>query len=90
MTYAARSCRHSRPIKTIVLGAGVIGISTAWHLLELGHEVTVLERQPRRAAESFEVDAQQRSPIAVSSAPALAAMARSGAGKLLNGLGGAT
>ena len=29
-------------MKTIVLGAGIIGISTAWHLLERGHEVVIL------------------------------------------------
>ncbi|RYY91070.1 MAG: FAD-dependent oxidoreductase, partial [Comamonadaceae bacterium] len=27
-------------MKVIVLGAGVIGISTAWHLLQRGHQVT--------------------------------------------------
>ena len=32
-------------MKTLVLGAGIIGISTAYHLLERGHEVTVVDRQ---------------------------------------------
>ena len=39
-------------MKVIVLGAGVIGISTAWHLLQEGHEVTVVDRQPDAALET--------------------------------------
>lgn len=39
-------------MKIIVLGAGTIGISTAWHLLQRGHEVTVIERQPNAALET--------------------------------------
>ena len=39
-------------MKIIVLGAGTIGICTAWQLLELGHEVTVVERQPDAAMET--------------------------------------
>ena len=39
-------------MKTIVLGAGIIGISTAWHLLERGHEVIVVDRQPDAALET--------------------------------------
>ena len=33
-------------MNVLVLGAGIIGVSTAWHLLELGHAVTVVDRQP--------------------------------------------
>jgi len=33
-------------VKIIVLGAGVIGVTTAWYLAEAGHEVTVIERRP--------------------------------------------
>ena len=29
----------------IVLGAGVIGVTTAWHLREAGCDVTVIERE---------------------------------------------
>jgi len=36
----------------IVLGAGLLGISSAWHLRQLGHEVTVVDRQNAPAAET--------------------------------------
>ena len=39
-------------MKIVVLGAGIIGISTAWHLLEQGHEVTVVDRQADAALET--------------------------------------
>lgn len=39
-------------MKVIVLGAGIIGVATAWYLLEEGHDVTVVERQPDAALET--------------------------------------
>lgn len=39
-------------MKTLVLGAGIIGVSTAWHLLERGHEVVVVDRQPDAGLET--------------------------------------
>ena len=39
-------------MKIIVLGAGIIGISTAWYLLEEGHEVVVVDRQDDAALET--------------------------------------
>src|SRR5450830_681818 len=39
-------------MKIIVLGAGIIGISTAWHLRERGHEVTVSYCEPWANAEA--------------------------------------
>jgi len=39
-------------MKVVVLGAGIIGVSTAWHLLQRGHEVTLVDRQPDAALET--------------------------------------
>ncbi|WPB57406.1 D-amino acid dehydrogenase [Xylophilus sp. GOD-11R] len=39
-------------MKVIVMGAGVIGTSTAWYLQQAGHEVTVLERNAGAARET--------------------------------------
>ena len=46
-------------MKVIVLGAGIIGVSTAWHLLERGHDVTVVERQSDAAMETSFANAGQ-------------------------------
>ncbi len=46
-------------MKIIILGAGIIGVSTAWHLLEQGHEVTVVERQQDAALETSFANAAQ-------------------------------
>lgn len=42
-----------RPRKVVVVGAGMVGLATAWHLLEQGVEVTVLERSGVAAGASF-------------------------------------
>ena len=46
-------------MKVVVLGAGIIGVSTAWHLLQRGHEVTVVDRQPDAALETSFANAAQ-------------------------------
>ena len=46
-------------MNVVVLGAGIIGISTAWHLLEHGHDVTVIDRQPCAAMETSFANAAQ-------------------------------
>jgi D-amino-acid dehydrogenase len=39
-------------MKVIVLGAGVIGTTSAWYLARDGHEVTVVDRQPEAGLET--------------------------------------
>jgi len=39
-------------VKIIVLGAGVIGVTSAWYLAQAGHEVTVLDRQAEAGMET--------------------------------------
>jgi D-amino-acid dehydrogenase len=46
-------------MKVVVLGAGIIGVSTAWHLLQRGHEVTMVDRQPEAALETSFANAAQ-------------------------------
>lgn len=43
----------------VVVGAGIIGTSTAWYLAERGHQVTVVERQPDAALETSFANAGQ-------------------------------
>ena len=49
-------------MKIIVLGAGVIGVTSAWSLAKAGHEVTVLDRQPAPAFETSFANAGEVSP----------------------------
>ena len=49
-------------MKVIVLGAGVIGVSTAYYLARAGHEVTVVDRQEGPANETSFANAGQVSP----------------------------
>jgi D-amino-acid dehydrogenase len=49
-------------MKVLVLGAGVIGVTTAYYLNEAGHEVTVLDRQAGPAMETSFANAGEISP----------------------------
>ncbi len=49
-------------MKVIVLGAGVIGTTTAYYLARSGAEVTVIDRQPAPAMETSQANAGQVSP----------------------------
>ncbi len=39
-------------MKILVLGAGVVGVASAWYLAKAGHEITVIERQPAAGLET--------------------------------------
>ena len=39
-------------MKVLVLGAGVVGVTSAWYLAEDGHDVTVVDRQPGAGLET--------------------------------------
>ena len=43
----------------LVMGAGVVGVTTAWYLRQLGHDVTVIDRQAKPAAETSHANGGQ-------------------------------
>ena len=49
-------------MRVVVLGGGVIGVTSAWYLAEAGHEVVVLDRQPGPAMETSYANAGEVSP----------------------------
>jgi len=49
-------------MRILVLGAGVIGVTSAYYLARSGHEVTVIDRQPGPALETSFANAGQISP----------------------------
>ena len=50
-------------MRVLVLGGGVVGVTSAWYLARDGHEVTVVDRQPGPALEtSFVVTVAVRPP----------------------------
>lgn len=49
-------------MRVVVLGSGVIGVTSAYYLARAGHEVTVLDRQPGPARETSFANAGQISP----------------------------
>lgn len=49
-------------MKVMVLGAGVIGVTTAHYLAEAGHEVTVVDRRDQAAEETSYANAGEVSP----------------------------
>lgn len=49
-------------MRVLVLGSGVIGVTTAYYLAKAGHDVTVIDRQPGPALETSFANAGQISP----------------------------
>jgi D-amino-acid dehydrogenase len=49
-------------VKVLVLGSGVIGVTSAWFLAKAGHEVTVVDRQPAAGLETSYGNAGEVSP----------------------------
>jgi D-amino-acid dehydrogenase len=49
-------------VKVLVLGGGVIGVTTAYYLASAGHEVTVVDRQAATALETSFANAGEVSP----------------------------
>ncbi|MDO8597000.1 MAG: FAD-dependent oxidoreductase, partial [Sulfuricaulis sp.] len=46
-------------MKVLVLGSGVIGVTSAWYLSRAGHEVTVVDRQPEPGMETSQANGGQ-------------------------------
>lgn len=62
-------------MKVVVLGAGVIGVTTAWYLAKQGHRVTVIDREPASGlvtsfANGGQISVSQAQPWANPGAPA--------------------
>jgi len=49
-------------VKVLILGSGVIGVTSAYYLARAGHEVTVVDRQPAPAQETSFANAGEVSP----------------------------
>lgn len=49
-------------MRVLVLGSGVVGVSSAYYLAKAGHEVTVIDRQPASGLETSFANAGQVSP----------------------------
>jgi D-amino-acid dehydrogenase len=49
-------------MRIVILGSGVIGVTSAYYLAQAGHDVTVIDRQPGPALETSFANAGQISP----------------------------
>ena len=46
----------------VILGSGVVGVTSAWYLSQAGHQVTVIDREAGPALETSAANAGQISP----------------------------
>ena len=74
-TRAVRAAAHATPGRAVVVGGGFIGAETAWSLIQLGWQVTIVEPQPAPLARGLGL---------VVGAACAALMTRHGAELLLN------
>lgn len=49
-------------MRVVILGSGVIGVTSAWYLAQAGHQVTVVDRQEGPGLETSAANAGQISP----------------------------
>ena len=49
-------------MRVVILGAGVVGVTSAWYLKQAGHDVVVVDRQPGPALETSFANAGEISP----------------------------
>ncbi|MFC3190767.1 FAD-dependent oxidoreductase [Pseudocitrobacter faecalis] len=47
----------------VILGSGVVGVTSAWYLSQAGHQVTVIDREAGPAMETSAGNAGQISPV---------------------------
>ncbi len=46
-------------MRVVILGSGVVGVTSAWYLSQAGHEVTVIDRESGPALETSAANAGQ-------------------------------
>lgn len=49
-------------MRVVILGSGVVGVTSAWYLSQAGHDVTVIDRESGPAQETSAANAGQISP----------------------------
>lgn len=50
-------------MRVVILGSGVVGVTSAWYLSQAGHDVTVIDRESGSALETSAANARQISRL---------------------------